>query len=176
MSIYWIVAFLASLSFLQFCYCGIPPKDASTKSNILQKIKGTVEVKNSTSDDWMSATKVCLDEGKYCGFLDSSGAFVIHNVPPGSYVVEVFSPNYEFQSVRVDISSKNGKVRARHVNLLDKYNVTLVKYPLVFSTDKQAPFFEEKVNVILKMISEDPKVNGAWHLLAAVRPWPQIAT
>ena len=82
------------------------------------------------SDDWMLVTQVCLDGGEYCGFLKSSGDFVIHNVPPGSYLVQVFSPNYVFDPVRVDISSKNGKIRARRVNLLKSSAVS--QFPIHF--------------------------------------------
>lgn len=114
---------------------------SKAKSDILQKVEGKVEVKSAPSDDWKVKTKVCLNGGEYCGFLKSSGRFIIHNVPPGSYLVEVFSSNYEFESVRVDISSKNGKIRARKVDLLNPRNVSRLPYPLLFETEAEATFF-----------------------------------
>lgn len=38
------------------------------------------------------------------------GSFAVNDVPSGSYVLEVVSPNYRFEPVRVDITSK-GKMR-----------------------------------------------------------------
>lgn len=43
-------------------------------------------------------------------FLRTDGSFVVHDIPSGSYVVEVISPAYRFEPVRVDITSK-GKMR-----------------------------------------------------------------
>lgn len=40
----------------------------------------------------------------------TDGSFAVHDVPSGSYVVEVLSPSYRFDPVRVDITSK-GKMR-----------------------------------------------------------------
>ncbi len=114
------------------------------KSDILQKIEGRVGITSEESSDWMATTRVCLDGGLYCGFLQSSGDFVIHNVPPGSYLVEVHSRNHVFDPVRVDISSKNGKIRARKVNLLKPAAVSQIPYPLRFRTEKQAAFFEKR--------------------------------
>lgn len=45
----------------------------------------------------------------YCYFR-TDGSFVVHDVPSGSYVVEVISPAHKFEPVRVDITSK-GKMR-----------------------------------------------------------------
>lgn len=158
----WVTVFLVFQSFLQLCLSDVSPPDdrLSTKSDILQKIEGTVEVKNSRSDDWIPATKVCLDGGEYCGFLKSSGDFVIHNVPPGSYLVEVFSQNFVFESLRVDISSKNGKIRAREVNLLKSTAVTHVNYPLRFRAEKQAAFFEKRESWSLLSTLKNPMVSG----------------
>ena len=142
----WVVIFLILLSLLKVCSSDAsPPQDdeVTAKSDILQNIEGNVQVKNAPSNDWMTSTKVCLDGGEYCGFLKPSGNFVIHNIPPGSYLVEVFSPNYAFESVRVDIN-KNGKVRAREVNILKPSVVVRVKYPLQFQAEEQAEFFEKK--------------------------------
>lgn len=40
----------------------------------------------------------------------TDGSFAVNDVPSGSYVVEVVSPNYKFEPVRVDITTK-GKMR-----------------------------------------------------------------
>lgn len=131
----------------------------SANNAIFQKVEGKVEVKGASSDDWMVETQVCLNGGEYCGFLKSSGSFTIHNVPPGSYLVEVFSPNYVFESVRVDISSKNGKIRARKVNLLKSGSVSQLPYPLQFETRAQATFFEKRESWSVLNTLKNPMVS-----------------
>lgn len=136
---------------------------SNPKPDILQKVEGKVQVNSETSDDWMLVTQVCLDGGEYCGFLKSSGDFVIHNVPPGSYLVQVFSPNYVFDPVRVDISSKNGKIRARRVNLLKSSAVSQLSYPLRFQAEEQAKFFEKRESWSLLSTLKNPMVvHIAW--------------
>lgn len=46
----------------------------------------------------------------YLSYPRTDGSFAVNDVPSGSYVVEVISPNYRFEPVRVDITSK-GKMR-----------------------------------------------------------------
>lgn len=157
MSLDWLSVLLLLYSLLRLCFADVSSpqaEEANTKSDILQKIEGNVGVKSEDSDEWMPATRVCLDGGTYCGFLRPSGDFVIHNIPPGSYLVEVFSPNFVFEPVRVDISSKNGKIRARKVNLLKSSAVSHVNYPLQFRAEKQAGFFDKR---------------EAWTLLGALK-------
>lgn len=91
--------------------------------------------------DWMSETTVTVDSGDYKGFLKADGTFAINNLPSGSYLVEVASPNYQFDRYRVDIT-KGGKIRARQVNFLQPNSVHVVPYPLRFVASRQAPFFE----------------------------------
>ena len=164
MSLDWVVIFLILHSLLKVCSSDASPPqgDEATgaKSDILQKIEGNIQVKNAPSEDWMTSTKVCLDGGEYCGFLKPSGDFVLHNIPPGSYLVEVFSPNYAFESVRVDISSKNGKIRAREVNVLKSSAVVQVKYPLQFRAEEQAKFFERRESWSILGTLKNPMVTN----------------
>ena len=130
----------------------------SSKFDILQKIEGKVQVVSTVPEEWMHVTKVCLNGGELCGFLKSSGEFVIHNVPPGTYLVEVYSPNFVFEPVRVDISSKTGKIRARRVNLLKPTAVSHITYPLRFKAERQANFFEKRESWNLLSTLKNPMV------------------
>ena len=123
---------------------------ATSEGDILQTIEGRVQVEGETASEWVPRTKVVVDGGQYYGFLKSNGEFEIHNVPPGTYLVEVVSPNHVFEPARVDISSKSGKIRARKVNLLKTSSVSYLPYPLKFKVEKQAEFFEirEKWNIM----------------------------
>ena len=117
---------------------------------MLRTIEGKVAIEGEPNDGWLSRTKVVVDGGKYFGFLRSNGQFEIPGVSPGSYLVEVVSPNHAFEPARVEISSKSGKIRAKKVNLLKPSSVTGLPYPLKFKAEKQASFFEkrEKWNIM----------------------------
>ena len=110
----------------------------------LQTIEGRVQVEGGQSSDWISKARVVVDGGSFYGYLRANGEFQIHSVPPGSYLIEVVSPNHEFQPARVDISSKSGKIRARKVNLLKSSSVSYLPYPLKFKVEKQAEFFVKR--------------------------------
>jgi hypothetical protein len=59
------------------------------------------------------------------------GSFTVEHVPVGSsYIVEIASTEYLFESVRVDVSTK-GKLRARRLNLLQPAQVTQVSTGLL---------------------------------------------
>ena len=92
--------------------------------------------------DWTSQTTVLANGGEYIGFLKAAGSFVITDVASGTYIVEVASPNYLFEAVRVDISAKQGKQRARKVNFLQNSAVVTQPYPLRFKAKEPAQFFD----------------------------------
>ena len=116
----------------------------SKASPTLQTIEGTVEISGVEIRTWAPMTRVVADGGRFTGYIKSSGEFQIHNVPPGSYLVEVVSPNYIFEPIRVDISSKTGRIRSRSVDLLKAAAGTHLSYPLHFQSEKQAEFFEKR--------------------------------
>ncbi|XP_017394980.1 ER membrane protein complex subunit 7 [Cebus imitator] len=70
------------------------------------KIEGRAVVPGVKPQDWISAARVLVDGEEHVGFLKTDGSFVVHDIPSGSYVVEVISPAYRFDPVRVDITSK----------------------------------------------------------------------
>lgn len=75
--------------------------------------------------------KVLVNYGQYYGYPKEDGTFEIDNLPSDSYVVEISHPNYIYEPVRVDITSK-GKIRARRVNYVQPSIVQTLDYPLVF--------------------------------------------
>lgn len=78
---------------------------------------------------WQVDTRVHVNGGEYIAFIRDDGTFVIHNVPSGSYVVDILHPDYMYEPVRVEINSK-GKYRARKVNYIQTSQVIQVPYPL----------------------------------------------
>eukprot|EP00794_Sanderia_malayensis_P018303 gene18303-20126_t len=108
------------------------------------KIEGKVTISDEKlKGDWISETQVLVDGGEHVGFLSSDGSFVVNLIPPGSHVVEISSPNYIFEKVRVDIT-KGGKIRARRANFIQPNSVHVIPYPLRFHASSQAPFFEAR--------------------------------
>ena len=118
--------------------------DDEVNSAAIYKIEGKVQVTDTSISDWAPHVKVLVDGGRFIGFIKQDGSFVINNVPPGSYLVEVSSPNYVFEPARVDISSKTGKMRARKSDLLRPTAVTSLPYPLKFKANVQANFFTKR--------------------------------
>lgn len=66
---------------------------------------------------------------------------MINNVPSGSYVVEIVTPNYLYEPIRVEINSK-GKYRARKVNYIQTSQVIQVPYPLKLKPISAARYFQ----------------------------------
>lgn len=79
--------------------------------------------------NWQANTRIYVNGGELIGFVKKDGSFVVHNVPPGSYIVEVLNPEYAFEQARVEINSK-GKYRARKVNHIKTSEVVVLPYPL----------------------------------------------
>lgn len=91
--------------------------------------------------NWQTNTKIHINGGEYLGFVKESGAFVIHNVPSGSYILEVINTEYSYEPVRVEINSK-GKFRARKVNHIQTSQVIQVPYPLKLKPLGKTKYFQ----------------------------------
>ena len=127
---------------------------------VVQTIEGVVEVQGISPATWAPSTRVVVDGGRFTGYLKSTGEFKVHNMPPGTYLVEVISPNYAFDPVRVDISSKTGKVRARKVNLIKMASVSHLPYPLKFTAKTQSEFFDKREQWSWLDTLKNPMVRG----------------
>ncbi|XP_053330935.1 ER membrane protein complex subunit 7 [Spea bombifrons] len=104
------------------------------------KVEGRAIVPGIRLQDWVSSARVLVDGEEHVGFLRTDGSFVVHDVPSGSYVVEVLSPAYRFEPVRVDITSK-GKMRARYVNHIKTSEVVRLPYPLQMKSSGPPSYF-----------------------------------
>ncbi|KAM3959239.1 endoplasmic reticulum membrane protein complex subunit 7-like [Aphomia sociella] len=91
--------------------------------------------------NWQVDTRIHVNGGEYIGFIREDGTFVIHNVPTGSYVVEIINPDYMYEPVRVEINSK-GKHRARKVNYIQTSQVIQVQYPLRMKALSKFRYFQ----------------------------------
>ncbi|XP_039249680.1 endoplasmic reticulum membrane protein complex subunit 7-like [Styela clava] len=121
------------------------------------KIEGKVVLPPDGNKQWVNDIQVLVDGGKYRGYLRTDGTFTVHNVPTGSYVVEVFTPKYLFEPLRVDVSMK-GNLRARKVNHLKPSQVTLVKYPLEMKPATFAQYFQVREKFSILDLLKSPMV------------------
>ena len=129
----------------------------------LYAIQGKVVVQKAPDSSWIAQSRVVLDGGKYSGYLRKDGGFVINRVPSGTYVVEVYTPNYSFEPVRVDVT-KSGKIRARKINWLKMSSVETIPYPLKFTTEAPAKFFQKRESwSLLDMVKNNPMVRVQRH-------------
>jgi ER membrane protein complex subunit 7 len=90
---------------------------------------------------WQVDTRIHVNGGEYIAFIRDDGTFVVHNVPSGSYVVEIIHPDYMYEPVRVEINSK-GKYRARKVNYIQTSQVIQVPYPLRMKPHSKLRYFQ----------------------------------
>jgi hypothetical protein len=65
-----------------------------------------------------------VNGGEHIGLLKEDGTFVVGGLSSGSFVIEVIHPQFQYESARVDITSK-GKLRARKVNYIQPALVKL---------------------------------------------------
>jgi len=142
------------LFFLTLCILCCCAEEAPS----LFMVEGKVSIPQSLNLDWVTTTRVLLDGGKYIGFLREDGSFIVTNVPPGSYLVEVASPDYAFDPARVEITSR-GKMRARRVNNLggSAQNVALT-YPFRFKAKGMTQYFLQREEWRITDVIKNPMV------------------
>ncbi|XP_030636882.1 ER membrane protein complex subunit 7-like [Chanos chanos] len=137
----WLIYIL--LFGVSTCFSDVEPGPGGTPVQINSdkfKIEGRAIVPGVKPQDWISAARVLVDGEEHVGFFRQDGSFAVSDVPSGSYVVEIVSPSYRFEPVRVDITSI-GKMRARIVNYIKTFEVVRLPYPLQMrSTGKHAYF------------------------------------
>lgn len=121
------------------------------------KIDGKLMLPPDGNQHWVKDIQILVDGGKYKGYLRADGTFTVHNVPPGSYVVEAVTPKFLFEPVRVDISAK-GNLRARKVNHLKPSQVALVKYPLELKPAAFAQYFQAREKFSILDMLKSPMV------------------
>uniref|UniRef100_A0A023FL78 Putative carbohydrate binding protein n=1 Tax=Amblyomma cajennense TaxID=34607 RepID=A0A023FL78_AMBCJ len=104
-------------------------------------IEGKVVPPEIATSEWLTSTRILVNGGEQLGFLRSDGSFSVHNLSPGSYVVEVANPDHMYEPVRVDINSK-GKFRARRVNYIQSNLIQTLAYPLKIKSRGPFQYFQ----------------------------------
>ncbi|XP_030260815.1 endoplasmic reticulum membrane protein complex subunit 7 [Sparus aurata] len=139
--------FIQAVLVVAWCFTDMetgPGAGVSTQPNGDRfKIEGRAIVPGVKTQDWVSAARILVEGEEYVGFFRTDGSFAVNDVPSGSYVVEVVSPNYRFEPVRVDITSK-GKMRARLVNYIKTSEVIRQQYPLQIRANGPHTYFMKR--------------------------------
>jgi len=134
-------------------------------------IEGSIMAPLDAPPDWAMHTRVRVDGGKFLGFVQRDGHFIVSNVPSGSYLIEFTHPAYLFQPIRVDINSKN-KIRARVVNVLKTNSVKPVTYPLRVTSVGRAMFFQprEQLRTLDLLLNPTVLIMGLPLILVMILP------
>uniref|UniRef100_A0A4W5R7T4 Endoplasmic reticulum membrane protein complex subunit 7 n=1 Tax=Hucho hucho TaxID=62062 RepID=A0A4W5R7T4_9TELE len=143
-----VCLFLQAMFTLACCFSDMESGPIATSGSVQPngdrfKIEGRAIVPGVKTQDWISSARVTVEGEEYIGFLRTDGSFVVNDVPSGSYVVEVISPGYKFEAVRVDITSK-GKMRARLVNFIKTSEVIRQPYPLQLRSSGPHTYFMKR--------------------------------
>ena len=121
---------------------GAVPPVAALKSQVFS-IEGKVHFPSGVelTPEFLTSSRVIVNHGEYLAFLQRDGSFLVSNLPPGSFLVEVTHPDFFYEPVRVDITSK-GKTRARKVNYIQSSAVHQLNYPLRFKVKQPYKYFQ----------------------------------
>lgn len=130
--------------------CSLIPQISGASNQIEEEIgggrfsiEGRVFPPDGIESNWQVVTRVHVNGGEHIGFVRQDGSFVIHNVPSGSYVVDVVHPDYMYEPARVEINSK-GKYRARQVNYVQTSQVIQLPYPLRLKPITKLRYFQAR--------------------------------
>lgn len=130
------------LCFVASAYCvNSVEEDVGNGRYVIEGRVFQSEEQELSVSNWQVDTRIHVNGGEYIGFVKQDGSFAIHNVPTGSYVVEVIHPDYMYETVRVEINSK-GKYRARKVNYIQTSQVIQVPYPLRIKASSKYRYFQ----------------------------------
>merc|ERR1719334_1498752 len=107
------------------------------------KIEGKLVTPEPKPVDWHWNTRILVDGGWKSAFIREDHSFVVSGLAPGSYLIEVTNPDFFYEPVRVDITSK-GKIRARRVNNLQPSQVNQLPYPLKMKPIQKLNYFQKR--------------------------------
>jgi len=107
------------------------------------KIEGKLVTPEPKPLDWHWNTRILIDGGRKSAFIKEDHSFVVHGLSSGSYLIEVTNPDFFYEPVRVDITSK-GKIRARRVNNLQPSQVNQLPYPLKMKPITRFNYFQKR--------------------------------
>ncbi|KAL3085212.1 hypothetical protein niasHS_010281 [Heterodera schachtii] len=121
--------------------------------------------------NWKAGARIFLDYGKFVGFIRRDGSFIVPDVPSGSYILDVASGDFQFESVRVDITN-SGKIRARRLNLVQPNVVSTLPYPVKLTARHPMRYFRVREEWRITDVLMNPMMlmMGAAFILVVLMP------
>lgn len=121
------------------------------------KIEGKLVTPEPKPVDWHWNTRILVDGGRRSAFIKEDHSFVISALASGSYLIEVTNPDFYYEPIRIDITSK-GKIRARKVNNLQPNQVNQVPYPLKMKPIQKLNYFQKREEWKLSDVIMNPMI------------------
>ncbi|RDB28917.1 ER membrane protein complex subunit 7 [Hypsizygus marmoreus] len=92
----------------------------------------------------LRSSKFVLDNGRLKGSVTHDGSFRIPDVPVGTYILSVVSPNYAFDQVRVDVLDSQSTPEVRPYVLgtpLNPPSTVLLSHPIILTPRQKHAYF-----------------------------------
>lgn len=121
-----MVVRIQSMSFLIYCICYLYYFNSSSQ----YKIEGLVKI-NATKNELVLNTYVSININKFNSQIDENGGFSFTNIPKGVYIISVLSPNYIFESKKVEIMS-NGIIECYSIDINNPIKLLTTSCQLLF--------------------------------------------
>ncbi|KAK3807751.1 MAG: hypothetical protein J3Q66DRAFT_356391 [Benniella sp.] len=96
---------------------------------------------NPLPRDLSTRTRVVLSGGAYSAVINRDGKFVFSNVPEGSYLLEVQSPQYIYPVIKLTITDKQPRAHLVTLGADWSNNDNILPLPLTLSPRGPATFF-----------------------------------
>ncbi|CAI2186527.1 3840_t:CDS:2, partial [Funneliformis geosporum] len=104
------------------------------------------------------STKIVLDGGKYSVLIRKNGKFVIDNVPPGSYLLEVSSRKFIYPKIRVDVDPRGVRPFVTITGSEWSNNGPALQYPLELSARSPSDYFVVREGFSITSLFANPYI------------------
>ncbi|KAF9430688.1 hypothetical protein BGZ94_004904 [Podila epigama] len=111
---------------------------------------------NANPRDLSSQTRVILSGGEYSAMVTKDGRFTFPNIPEGSYLLEVQSPQYIFPTLKVVVSDKESKAYLVTYGADWSNNDIQIQFPLSLSPKAHISYFIPREGFKLSSLFANP--------------------
>lgn len=170
-SFYSIISFL--LAFPVFALCRNNLVFAAKTFPVVGKVKvDPKQLKVAGVAGKLTSATITLNQGEYETILRQDNSFIFHNIPGGTYTVDVSHPVWVFGQVKIELNAeKNGRVRA----IMYKFpgaDRDIIDYPLVLSPLGNTNYFKPRPAFSIMSLFANPMIlmMGVMGLMAFCMP------
>ncbi|KAK3835181.1 MAG: hypothetical protein JOS17DRAFT_736464 [Linnemannia elongata] len=127
---------------------------------------------NAHPRELSSQTRVLLSGGQYSSMVNKDGKFIFTNVPEGTYLLEVQSPQYTYPTVKVTLAGKETKANLVSLGFDWSNNDNPLQLPLTLVPRAPTTFFVPREGFKLSSLFANPMMlmMGASVLMLFVMP------